>query len=324
MGIAIEIILGALISYWVSGATGLPFWMAAIGVVAIYFAVTRGLGIGGGGVGIFTGLGNLFRGVKNLAIGLGVFTALMMIATRVIGVSNNYASSMYGALGWRPWLWPHGVATDLLLWTSIAFVVAGVAARAAEGRWKVAMSVFGLSAVVIFTMMWMPRTGEAVRPKPKTAVKPTSGETQGWADTDQKVAESGVIPTTFCTVYKWGLGNRWPCSGKALFPSFWNSQAASVTTRTVVVSSPAAAVPAKVGKRPTSYTFRGDGCVEIKIQAYDFAWYARGGRITTFPPNGGASFVTTPGVDGPVTHFLPGMWKWCRLDPDATGVEIWQ
>lgn len=80
----------------------------------------------------------------------------------------------------------------------------------------------------------------------------------------------------------------------------------------------------KVGKQPTLHRFSdyADGCVSLKIEVYDFYWYPKGGAITVFPPKG-ESFVDTPGVDI-VTHYEPGVWRWCAKDPGATGVEVWQ
>jgi hypothetical protein len=235
MGIAIEIVLGAIVAYWVAGATGLPFWMAALGIVAVYLAATRGHGIGGGGVGIFTTLGNMFRGMRTFAVGIIVFTGVMMIATRVMAVSNNYAYHQFQSLGWRPWLWPQGVAMDLLLWMSVAFLVAYVASRAAHGNPRIAGWIFAITAIVIFTTMSLPRLGEASRPKPKSGpatMKP--GETQAWADTDQSTAERGVVPTAFCTAYRWSFGPRWPCGGGV--PSLPKLTRAAATNATAYIA----------------------------------------------------------------------------------------
>jgi len=196
-----------LVTYLVADALSLPFWVVAIAVVAIYyfFVFRKAPAATGSASYSFAGI---WDGLKNFMVAVLVFTAIMMLVTRFINVSNNYAFSQFQKLGWRPWLWPHGVALDLLLWVCAAMLVAGVAARATRGNWKIAGAIFTVSFVLIFTMRALPRTGEATRPKPATATTPAPGETQGWADTDAAIAEGrGIAPVVAETAKKAVLGN---------------------------------------------------------------------------------------------------------------------
>lgn len=244
----IELLVGLIVAYWVAGATGLPFWVAAVAVGLGYLAMTKGLGFGGGAATAGAGIGHLWTGFKRFALWAWVFTAIMMLATRVMGVSNNYAWQSVmdprTGLGWRPWLWPHGIATDLLIWVSVATLAGWIASRTADGNAKLAGWTFGISALFIFTMMWAPRTAEMARPKPKNgpaALLP--GETQqAWADTDAAAAERGVVPTAFCTAYQWSFGPVWPCQGKLKLPKLGSDGSKTAPSQPARVP---AAVPVK-------------------------------------------------------------------------------
>lgn len=89
---------------------------------------------------------------------------------------------------------------------------------------------------------------------------------------------------------------------------------------------PSARVVEKVGMTPTFHSFDGpdatNGCVVMNL-GYKWKEYPRGGTIRIFQPNG-LSHTDAPGIELPEMKFPPGTWRFCREDPAATGVEIWQ
>lgn len=79
----------------------------------------------------------------------------------------------------------------------------------------------------------------------------------------------------------------------------------------------------KVGKVPTPLTYGADGCTEYRVEVWDFYWYLEGGNAIVYPPEGAPSFLDKPGKKVE-TAFKPGWWKWCRAEPGATGIVLWQ
>ena len=78
-----------------------------------------------------------------------------------------------------------------------------------------------------------------------------------------------------------------------------------------------------VGKEPTLLTYREDGCADYRVEVYDFFWYLEGGDAMVYPPHGAPPFRDSPGKKEN-RALKPGWWKWCRAEPDATGVTLWQ
>jgi hypothetical protein len=95
------------------------------------------------------------------------------------------------------------------------------------------------------------------------------------------------------------------------------------TTIVVIRETPQPAPP-ETSKSDVLYNFSDypDGCVTVKVTSYNFNWDTKGGRVVVTPPSG-KSFVDSPNIVIK-THFTPGEWKWCKIDADATGVEITQ
>jgi hypothetical protein len=214
-----------LLGYWISGATTLPmFWTTgAVAAMYIYFAYpglrgasgAHGAHATGGGHGVAGTIGGALHGATRTLKGLLVFTAIMMIATRFMQVSNNYAFTEFMKLGWRFWLWPQGIYLDVILWTAVAFLVAGIAEKTANGQRGMAVGIFSVSALIIFVMMWMPMTGEMARPKPSKALPATA---TAWQEADATASEEGVIPVAVGTTTKFLFGEKWrrflPWGGK--------------------------------------------------------------------------------------------------------------
>ncbi|MBI2631095.1 hypothetical protein HYW73_02665 [Candidatus Nomurabacteria bacterium] len=198
----IEAIGVTLISYWVSRKfPSITFPMAAIGILGVWFFATKGrgflqhlIGVGGGAVG--HGPRHFFGSIGHFFLNLSVWVAVMMIGARVTGVSNSYAFYHLDDLGWRFWYWPSGIAMDLLMWVSIAFLAGWVATQAGRGNMRVAGTIFAVTAIVIGLIMVLPTTGKRVLPTEKTG--PQKGEVTKNA-TDTALAEAyskgGVVGT---------------------------------------------------------------------------------------------------------------------------------
>jgi hypothetical protein len=323
MAIVIRLILGAVLAYWIAGWLQVPWWLAMIGIIALYFLVVeREAGHTTAG-GFFGGIADIFHGFWRMMLVLAVWTGIMMIGTRWIAVSNSYAFHQFQALGWRPWLWPSGFAIDLLIWVSLAFIAGWIANRAGRGNAKIAGAIFAVTGLLIFLMLRMPTTAAVVLPDSRAAA-------------DSTVAAEGVVRPVVRGTYRLVAGK---VPEKGVIPAVWNaskeflvgekpSKLPSLSRRSsksrVVYATPPAPVVVKIGKQPTLYNFSdyADGCKTLTVKVHDFYWYPKGGRIEVFPPEGD-SFVDTPGVDVK-TKYRPGTWRWCQLDPSSSGVEVWQ
>ena len=243
----LQILLLALAVYWVSSFLGWPFLTTAIVVGVVYgvYYLARHQGWLGLRPAAPSTRGSISGRAIKWLVGLGTLTMVMMLGTAVVGVSNNYAFTSFLALGIRPWLYPHGVPTDLLIWVALFVLATGVAVATAKGKTKPVLLLFGATLVFLFVVREKPRTAEAVRPRAASgpaARRP--GETQAKADWDAATGERGEIPTDLCVAMKWAVGTHWPCAKWSLgdfIPSTHSTSAP--TTRTVVVS-PAPATPA--------------------------------------------------------------------------------
>lgn len=159
---------------------------------------------GSAGGGITGAVRGIFGFFWRLLVGAAVFVGLMMLVSRVTGVPFGYVTGGFEKLGWAFWRWPGAhFGWPMLVTVSAGFLAAWAAMRAAEGRPQVAGWIFGLSTIIIFMMMWMPRTAEMARPKPaRPTTLHSARETQAWADADQAVAERGVVRAAIGTVWR--------------------------------------------------------------------------------------------------------------------------
>lgn len=329
MTITVRLILWALVSYWVSSAFGWRFWTVAIGLGVLvggyslaqhfgWFRLRPAPSASGGGVS---------ARMTRFLVGFSTLTFVMMVGTKVIDVSNNYAFTYFLGLGPRPWLYPAGITTDLLIWVALFFISVVIAGLTANDRMKPALWIFGLTLAFLFTAREMPRLGEMARPKAATpmrvAVSPPPANK--WEETDQAASERGTVPTAFCVGYQWAFGPHWPCTGgnavstvKGAISSMLPAPAPSAAA----VSAPAPAPASRDGLTPTLYQFGPDGCLERNF-GYQTRWYPKEGAMRVFRPDG-SDYVDSPGVDTPITNFGPGRWRFCRENLGATGVEIWE
>src|SRR5258708_32656502 len=121
----------AIVAYYVSLGTGIPFlWSLGI-VIALRLFVPRMMH--GGTPGTTTapthgGAGHAIQsatgGVRGFVVGIAVFVLVMMIADRIIGISPVFAYTQLRILGIRPWGWPHGIQLPLILFLCVAFISA--------------------------------------------------------------------------------------------------------------------------------------------------------------------------------------------------------
>jgi hypothetical protein len=79
----------------------------------------------------------------------------------------------------------------------------------------------------------------------------------------------------------------------------------------------------KTGWQPTHLSYGADGCVEHEVVVWHFYWHLEGGSAKTYPPHGAEPFTDKPGKKV-ITELEPGLWKWCRAEPDATGLMLWE
>lgn len=317
--------IGALIAWWISSAFSWNFWVVAIGIgvlVGVYslaqhlgwFGMTPHTTAHGGGVS---------AGMTKLVVGFSTLTFVMMVGTSIIGVSNNYAFSYFLGLGPRPWLYPSGVTTDLLIWVSLFFISVVIAVLATRERMKPALVIFGITLVFLFIVREMPRTATAVAPKPIANMP--AGSTP-WQKTDQAVAESGAIPTAAKTGWKFLFGTTVERAAKGV--GDWISSNRPRTAPTAVpTAAPAPAAPVVHVPTRTLYKFAEspNGCAEVELRS-DASFYPKGGMVTIHPPSGNP-WDDAPGIvnsqEG--TTKPDGIYRICPQAPGngATGVEIW-
>lgn len=327
MGIFVQIGIGALVAYLISNAFDISFWLTAVGIGLLYLSWRNGW-FGGATTATRTG-GGMFGGMWSMVVSITVFTGLVMVATRFIGVSNNYTTHQMVVLGWRPWLWPQGLAIDLLLWVSVAFIAAWIAGRAAHGNAKIAGIIFGTAAIIIFGMMWLPNTTRNVVPVGSNA----------WAETDANITEAGVVsvatqattrlvtgkPTDLETNGVVGSSARraWRfLFGTSAQRAVAKLRSAAPATRSTMVYVRASASAASTRPKQVFHPFSTDGCYETDL-GYETQWEPKDMGMRVHDPSGN-SHVERLGTKSPVSAFGPGHWRFCAEDPGATGVVIWE
>lgn len=241
----------ALVTWWISDSQKWGFWTVALGLGVgwlLYYLARRN---GWLGLSPAPATRDVSDGMKKFIIGFATLTLVMMVGTAVIGVSNNYAFSSFLGLGFRPWLYPSGVPTDLLIWVALFAISVGVAVLTANGRWGPAGMIFGVTLVLLFIARELPRVAEFARPKSITpmAVAPIPPPTTKWEEADQATAEGrGIAPVVADTLKKAVIGDNVAMrSGSSiretvggflvgLFPSI--AAPTTTTTSTVVVTPP--------------------------------------------------------------------------------------
>ncbi|MFA6476650.1 MAG: hypothetical protein WCV68_04610 [Candidatus Paceibacterota bacterium] len=73
---------------------------------------------------------------------------------------------------------------------------------------------------------------------------------------------------------------------------------------------------------PTFHAFGPDGCYETDL-GYEARWSPKDKAMRVYDP-GGSSHVEALGKKSPISAFGPGTWRFCKEDPAATGVVIWE
>lgn len=73
---------------------------------------------------------------------------------------------------------------------------------------------------------------------------------------------------------------------------------------------------------PTFHPFGTDGCYETNL-GYEARWSPKDKAIRVYDP-AGDSHVEALGKKSPISAFGPSRWRFCKEDPDATGVVIWE
>jgi hypothetical protein len=86
---------------------------------------------------------------------------------------------------------------------------------------------------------------------------------------------------------------------------------------------PPVVVIQKMGKEKTLYPFPSDGCVSVFLHG-NWSDYPKGGEISfTSIASGDVVLKDKPGRQSN-SSLPPGDYQICKVDPKATGVEIWQ
>lgn len=106
--------------------------------------------------------------------------------------------------------------------------------------------------------------------------------------------------------------------------SSWREEEEKTKTnnRSTVIYVPVPAEPAQHVPVPTFHPFGPDGCYETNL-GYEARWSPKDKAMRVFDPGGG-SHVERLGKKSPISAFGPGTWRFCKEDPDATGVVIWE
>ncbi len=158
MHIGVIAFLVVVAGWMISGALTIP-WIYGIGIAALAAMFLQSGGAGTVGVvssigsGIGSGVGKVFGFVKRLVIFTVAFIALALLVTKITGVSLAFTASGFQVLGLAIWGWPSNARWEFLLGVSSLMLVAGLAARAADGDWKITMKIFGVASVVIWLML---------------------------------------------------------------------------------------------------------------------------------------------------------------------------
>lgn len=104
--------------------------------------------------------------------------------------------------------------------------------------------------------------------------------------------------------------------------AFVHRERPKADNKTTVIYVPVSAEPAQHVPVPTFHPFGPDGCYETNL-GYEARWSPKDKAMRVFDPGGG-SHVERLGKKSPISAFGPGTWRFCKEDPDATGVVIWE
>lgn len=313
MHIGWTILLAAAAGWMISGALSIP-WIWGIGIAALAALFLQSGGAGTGAVvgsvvgGVTHGVGSVVGFIRRLAVWTIVFVALALLVTKITGISLDFVSSGFKVLGLTIWGWPSNARWEFLLGVSSLMVVAGIAARAADGDWKMTMKIFGVASVVIWLMLNL----GTVAPATKAALPSGTALDRGTARIVRLVvAVPSFVLDTPTKVQAW-----------------WNKPPAPASTASPSAPAPAPSTPTApivVGQAKQLYRFadQPSGCVEQTLPA-NWSSYPKGGGVAIVDLSTGKTIlVDRPGVDNNVSP-PPGRFGFCPADPGAWGVEIWK
>lgn len=239
------------------------------------------------------------RSSGNVLAGVVVFLSLRFIAAKVIGL---YPINTYNELGAGGVLYnvlPTHNISKTLLWELTFAMFAGQLTKMwvqETNKFPVRLIIVGSCAVVSLQL---------ALPDLKPLWPTRKQIAENILDSGVNILDSGFV----------GAGAQ----------GAWIFLFGKPTPRPSVMAEAPAPVIVKVGKVQTFQPFSDhtDSCVELTIKVYDFDFYAIGGRIMCYPPNGKPPYILAPSQKI-TTHYGPGEWRWCKLDEDATGVDVWQ
>ena len=101
--------------------------------------------------------------------------------------------------------------------------------------------------------------------------------------------------------------------------------AEKVATAAYAAAHPPTPVTLQVVQVRTPYSFGNfpDNVIRVRIRVGEVDFYPQGGEIEICPPPPAKCWRDRPGIRQPRQKLPPGEYTITRIDPYATGVEIW-
>ncbi len=164
----------------------------------------------------------------------------------------------------------------------------------------------GSGYAVVATIFLLAFAGIGIAAKAKILTLPDLVQTLlGWA------AALCLIVIVWATVASWLAGKK----------AEW--QKTSTATNTPAQSGGNTRV--RRGNKPLKLQFGADGCVSVELGLGKVHFYPKGGEVEITPPPQSkmSAWRDKPGVDDPRGLLPWGMYKICRIDPSASGVDVW-
>lgn len=114
--------------------------------------------------------------------------------------------------------------------------------------------------------------------------------------------------------------------GASAVSSWWNEEedkpTKSAETRTMTTTTTHVI---RVGREKRLYLFSNfpDGIIKTKIELGEVDFYPKGGKIKIIPPLPATPWEDEPGTTMPRVERPPGWYTITKINPSATGVEVW-
>ncbi|MCC7160386.1 hypothetical protein IT399_01510 [Candidatus Nomurabacteria bacterium] len=288
-----------------------------LAIVAIAWIMIKGGGIGNAFNGIKNAVGGVVDFTKRLIIFVPVFLGMTLIMTLASGISPHNATRRLQVLGPMPWNWHSNPDMPLVLFVCLMFLVTMASVKVAYGDWKLALKIFGGSASILIVILYLPKTREAMGP---TTLAGPDGA-------DEKIAKEGVVAPVVKGAGTLLAGQPDDLKKRGLVGSSYHRAKEYLFGEEPPPTPPPPAAPPVAP--PTQkqvrrlYLFTDNDTIAVKIHLGEVDFYPKGGEVLITPPSPLKSWLDKPGTINPRREFPPGVYTVKRVDPGATGIEIW-